>query len=86
MNVEFFNLSILTKKQLQDEVARREYDAKFMKMLAGVSDKWDTESYKVANSIMKPLLKQKGYRSLAEFEHAFEQDGENLLWPKIAGA
>jgi hypothetical protein len=85
MDVEFFYLSILTKKQLQAEVDRREYDAKFMKMLAGVSDKWDKDSYKFANSIMKPFLKQKGYRSLAEFEDAYAKEGQNLSWPKDGG-
>jgi hypothetical protein len=80
MDVEFFNLSILTKKQLQAEVDRRQYDAKFMQMLAGVSDKWDKESYKFANSIMKPLLQQKGYRSLAEFEEAYKRDGNAMAW------
>jgi hypothetical protein len=80
IDVEFFYLSILTQKQLQAEVDQREYDAKFMKMLAGVSDRWDKESYKVANSIMKPLLQQKGYRSLAEFEDAYKRAGGAMTW------
>ena len=41
------------------------------------------DSYKFANSVMKPLLKPQGYRSLAEFEHAFGKDGDNLPWPKV---
>jgi hypothetical protein len=85
INVELFYLSILTKKQLQAEVDQQEYDAKFMKMLAGASDKWDKDSYKVANSIMKPLLQLKGYRSLAEFEDAYAKEGQNLAWPKDGG-
>ena len=40
------------------------------------------EVYKVTNTIMRPLLKVKGYRSLAEFEHAYEMHGDNMAWSK----
>lgn len=45
------------------------------------------EVYKKTNTIMRPLLKLKGYRSLAEFEHAYEMHGEDMAWPrgKVAG-
>jgi hypothetical protein len=33
---------------------------------------------------MKPLLKRVGYRSLAEFERAYEETGGDPPWPKIA--
>ena len=42
------------------------------------------EVYRTANCLMKPILKPMGYRSLAEFEHTFEQQGESMAWPKVA--
>ena len=44
------------------------------------------EIYQTANRLMKPLLKPMGYRSLAEFEQAYEDRGEKMLWPKSKGA
>lgn len=78
--VEFFNLSILTAKKLEAEVEQRRKHSEFQKRLAGVDDDWDKESYKTVNSMMKPLLKTHGYRSLAEFEHVHELQGENMPW------
>ncbi len=45
------------------------------------------EVYKETNAIMRPLLKVKGYRSLAEFEHAYDMLGEDMEWPgdKVTG-
>jgi hypothetical protein len=40
------------------------------------------EIYRDTNKIMRPLLKVYGYRSLAEFEHAYELQGESMEWPK----
>jgi hypothetical protein len=40
------------------------------------------EIYRDTNKIMRPMLKLYGYRSLAEFEHAYELQGENMEWPK----
>lgn len=82
MEVAFFNLAILTTKKLEAEVEQRRKHAAFMQALAGVPDGWDKESYKVVNNIMKPLLKRQGYRSLREFEHAFETHGEDMAWPR----
>lgn len=70
--VPFFNLSSLTEKQLEREVEERREHAEFLKALAGISNERDKETYRIVNSIMKPLLQRQGYRSLAEFEHAFE--------------
>lgn len=81
MEVEFFKLHLLTIKKLQHLVNERKRESDFRRALAGVSDKWDKESYKTVNSIMKPLLQRRGYRSLREFEHAFETQGENMPWP-----
>jgi hypothetical protein len=82
MDLAFFNLSILTDKQLQAEIDARHEHARFIKALAGVSDEWDKDSYREVNAIMKPLLRQQGYRSLREFEHAYQTHGENMPWPK----
>lgn len=41
--------------------------------------------YRQVNTIIKPLLKRHGFRSLAEFEHAFETHGANMAWPKALG-
>jgi hypothetical protein len=40
-----------------------------MQRMGGVSERESKDTYKFANSIMKSLLQQEGYRSLAEFEH-----------------
>lgn len=82
MEAEFFKLHLLTVKQLQQLVDERKYETDFRKVLAGISDEWDKESYKTVNAIMKPLFKRQGYRSLREFEHAFETQGENMPWPR----
>lgn len=37
---------------------------------------WDKETYRTVNAVMKPLLKQYGYRSLAQFEKAYELHGD----------
>lgn len=82
METEFFKLYMLTVKKLERLVDERRAESDFRKALAGVSDEWDKDSYKTVNSIMKPLLKRQGYRSLREFEHAFETHGEKMPWPK----
>jgi hypothetical protein len=51
-----------------------------------VSREDQKEIYKVVNKLMKPLLKPHGYRTLKEFEHAIEQHGDDMPWPKTAGA
>ena len=47
-------------------------------------DPQDKDAYRFANTVMKPLLKRQGYRSLAEFECTFEETGGNPPWPKSA--
>jgi hypothetical protein len=42
----------------------------------------DKEAYRVVNSAMKPLLNHYGFRSLAQFERAYELYGDALVWPK----
>lgn len=40
------------------------------------------EIYKDTNTLMRPLLKVHGYRSLAEFEHNYELQGNEMKWPR----
>lgn len=75
-----YKLHMMPLKQLRRLVEERREHAKFMQLLAGVPDRWDKDSYKIANSIMKPLLQKRGYRSLAEFEAAYEREGEAMAW------
>jgi Family of unknown function (DUF5681) len=82
MEAEFFNLHMLPMKKLEKLVDERKAESRFRMALAGIPDEWDKESYKLVNSIMKPLLKRQGYRSLRELEHAFETHGENMPRPK----
>ena len=77
--VPFFNLSILTDKRLEAHVEHLRREADFLSVLAGIPAQHDKESYKVANTIMKPLLKREGFNSLAEFEHAYETSGKNII-------
>ncbi|QZP09153.1 DUF5681 domain-containing protein [Caenibius sp. WL] len=44
--------------------------------------KYRKEVYKITNDMMKPLLAPYGYRSLAEFERAYEETNGNPPWPK----
>jgi Family of unknown function (DUF5681) len=83
IEVAFFNLASLTTKKLAAEVERRHKHAELMKVFAGLPNDWTKESYKTVNAVMKPLLKAKGYRSLREFEHAFETHVEHMPWPKL---
>lgn len=76
--VPFFNLSSLTEKQLEREVEERREHAEFLIALAGISNERDKETYRMVNSIMKPLLQRQGDRSLAEFEHALEIKGVGM--------
>lgn len=80
---EIYQLHFMPLRTLRKLVSERKERSEFMKCIAGVGDGRDKETYKTVNGIMKPLLNQQGYRSLAEFELAFEKDGENLPWPKI---
>ena len=83
LEVEYFKLCTLTTKKLEAVVEQRRQHSQFLKILTSVDDRWDKESYKIVNAIMKPLLKRKGYRSLAEFDHAFHAQGEKMPWPKV---
>ncbi|MGC1470054.1 MAG: hypothetical protein WA793_11795 [Sphingorhabdus sp.] len=47
--------------------------------MAGISDGRDKDTYRIVNSIMKPMLNRQGYRSLAEFEHEFESQQEKAV-------
>lgn len=80
--VPFFNLSSLTETQLEQIVDERREHAAFLKALSGISDERDRETYIIVNSIMKPLLQRRGYRSLAEFKHACETPRVDMACPK----
>lgn len=69
-------------RKLRALVDQRREHSEHLKLIAGISDGRDKETYKIVNSIMKPLLNRQGYSSLAEFEHAFETHGEDMEWPK----
>ena len=69
-------------RDLRAILRNREQRRDELKLLAHIPPP-DKEVYREVNAIMKPLLKRKGYRSLAEFEHAFETHGENMPWPKV---
>lgn len=75
-----FELYLMPIKQLRKLVEERRDYSGFLQCLAGAPDRWDKDSYKFANSIMKPFLKQKGYRSLAEFEDAYKRNGDTMTW------
>lgn len=40
------------------------------------------EAYRITNSVMKPLLRRQGYRSLAQFERAWDETGGDPPWPR----
>lgn len=62
--------------------AVKRYQMKLDAMPAPFVDR-DTRkyAYQLANKVMQPLLKAQGYRSLAEFEHAWEIHDGDPPWP-----
>lgn len=40
------------------------------------------EAYRFTNSVMKPVLRRQGYRSLAQFERAWDDTGGDPPWPR----
>lgn len=83
LEIEFFNLAILTVKKLEALVEQRREEAALLKIRAGIPDGHDKESYKITNTMLKPLLNLYGYRSLAELERANEPQNEKLPMPKV---
>ena len=75
-------LHFMPIKKLRALVDDRRDHSEHLKVIAGIPDGKDKETYKFVNTIMKPLLNQQGYRSLAEFEHAYDAHGPDMAWPK----
>ena len=59
--------------------------AKALHVSAGIPPPGKDE-YRVANAALKPVLQRQGYRSLAEFERAYEATGGDPPWPKASHA
>jgi hypothetical protein len=68
-------------RELRASVDKLDKRRDFLRLFARIPPP-DKEAYREVNAIFKPLLKRHGYRSLAEFDHAFEADGTNMQWPK----
>lgn len=62
---------------LKKEVARFDAERRILRP-ASFDAKRDRETYKFVNKLMKPLLQAKGYRSLAQFEQAYETRGPDM--------
>lgn len=71
-------LPIRALRRLEHE---RTADARALRVSAGIPPHGKDE-YRFANAVMKPLLQRQGYRSLAEFERAYEATGGDPPWPK----
>lgn len=72
----------LPLRRLRAFKKERTAEADRLRPAAGV-DPHDKEGYRFANTVMRPLLKRQGYRSLAEFERAYEETDGNPPWPKM---
>ena len=79
---ELFFISMPMRK-LRAFEKERTAEVDELRQRAGYNPK-DKDGYRFANTVTKPLLKRQGYRSLAEFERAYEDTGGNPPWPKIA--
>lgn len=75
-SVETRLLMCMTKAELQREIERRERRVKIPNTILP-----SREAYQVANNALRPLLKRMGYRSLAQFERAYEDTSGNPPWP-----
>lgn len=75
-DLPFFQLSILTDKQLGREIERRHALVENFALFDRPDPARDRQIYRITNEIMKPLLKKHGYRSLAQFETQYEQTKE----------
>jgi hypothetical protein len=70
--------------ELRKDVKRLDEERRSRRPLSFDTNR-DREIYKVVNAAMKPLLRAGGYRSLAQFEHAYETLGPDMPWPKGSG-
>lgn len=73
---EATRLMAMTKAKLQrglEQCERREAILKTAKPCR--------ETYRLTNKVMRPMLKRTGYRSLAQFERAYEDTSGNPPWP-----
>ena len=77
----FVHLYELTMRDLRAHVGRLDRHALDLAALVSTPEA-EREAYQVANQVMGPLLKRQGYRSLAQFERAYEETGGNPPWPK----
>ncbi len=71
----------LRSAQLQKALASDKRKAEMWKAISGNS-KPCPEAYRVANAVLAPVLKKQGYRSLAQFERAYEDTNGNPPWPR----
>jgi len=69
---ELRKLNLMPMQDLRELVDERRRLSEQLEIIAGVLDGRDKETYKIVNSVMKPLLKRQGSRSLAEFEHKYK--------------
>lgn len=72
---------MLPMRDLRNMLAHDRKNASMLKAALGY-DKPDREVYRVTNGIMAPILKPFGYRSLAQFERAYEDTKGNPPWPR----
>jgi hypothetical protein len=71
----------LRPRQLATILARDQRKAETWKVISG-NHKACPEGYRVANTVLAPVLKKQGYRSLAQFERAYEDTRGNPPWPR----
>ena len=79
---ELFALHMLLPiKDLRMMLKRDDQKAQLLKAATG-NDRRDKDAYRVANYVLAPVLKKQGYRSLAQFERAYEDTDGNPPWPR----
>jgi len=79
-DAELLVLALRSAKELR--TLRDQYTARADQLRPKSFGQPDKETYRVVNSAMKPLLNHYGFRSLAQFERAYELQGDALVWPK----
>lgn len=69
-------------RDLEIEIERLEQGCELYARIAKIDE--SGEGYRIANEALKPVLKNQGYQSLAQFDRAYEDTDGKPPWPRRA--
>ncbi len=73
----------MSLRKLRRLLSEAERKLPWLRPLARLAEH-DRDGYRLANMVLKPLLKPYGFRSLAQFESAYERSGGDMKLVKLA--